>query len=181
MLKGYSLLLACVLFINFTKEPVISWHDALKLTWADFKGPPKAEINAVATTASGITFGYSLQQTNNRIVGFSTEVFAHFYPQKSWYKKERATVHVLKHEQLHFDITELHARKFRKRIEELKLSNSIKKDLDALHIVINKELAKCQNTYDKETDFSRNFENQEKWRIYVKEELNKLSKYKAVK
>ena len=37
-----------------------------------------------------------------------------------------------------------------------------------------------QNKYDTETDYSRNFESQSKWKIYVNAELNEYSKYKSV-
>ena len=83
------------------------------------------------------------------------------------------------HEQLHFDITELYARKFRQQVAHLVVSNSIKSQLQNLHEKINKELALAQNTYDRETDNSVNLELQNKWNSYVKLELKKLEAYKS--
>jgi len=103
-----------------------------------------------------------------------------FFPEQSWYKPNIADAHVLGHEQLHFDITELHVRKFRKRISLLKVSNTIKGELRELNKTINKELAAMQDNYDAETNYSRNIENQSKWKTYISDELEKLSKYKLV-
>lgn len=166
-------------FLCIQDEPVMSWSESYKLSWADFKGEPNHSVSAVAITASGISFGFSVKETGSRVVSFKTEVFCHFYPEQSWYKPDRADVHVLGHEQLHFDITELHVRKFRQRISQLKVSNSIKSELRQLNRTINKELAAMQDKYDAESDFSRHFENQEKWQHFVVNELKKLSKYKS--
>lgn len=136
---------------------------------------------AVAVTSSGITFGYSITQTDTKeVVSYTSEVHAHFYPEQSWYKIERADNHILGHEQLHFDITELYARKFRYRISQLKLSNTIRRQLKGIHNDINAELSKMQNTYDSETDYSRNFEAQAEWKITMDAELAKYSQYKSI-
>jgi hypothetical protein len=162
-------------------EPVISWNPSNKITWSDFKGKPIANSDAVATTASGITFGFSItQKNNNDVVAFTTEVHAHFYPKQSWYKVERADAHILDHERLHFDITELYARKFRYRISMLTISNSIKRQLKKMHNDINSELAEMQDKYDSETDFSRNFDSQALWKAYIDAELKKYDKYQYV-
>ncbi|WP_299551041.1 DUF922 domain-containing protein [Seonamhaeicola sp.] len=166
-------------FLLVQDEPVMSWNESYKLSWADFKDAPNPHTSAVAITASGITFGFSVRQTDSRVVDFTTEVHAHFYPEQSWYKPERANNHVLGHEQLHFDITELHARKFRYRISQLKVSNRIKDELRALQKTINLELKTLQDRYDAETNYSRNFEAQAQWEAYIATELKKLSKYKS--
>ncbi|WP_242205603.1 DUF922 domain-containing protein [Aestuariivivens insulae] len=171
------LVLLCCLFC-FQESPVVSWQEDYRLVWSDFKGAPQDQGDVAAVTASGITFGVSIKEKGNRVIGFNTNVKAYFYPEQSWYKPEKATEHVLAHEQLHFDITELYARKFRKNIGELKVSNSIKKQLQDLHRTILKELEAAQEKYDSETNFSRHVENQLKWQNKVSAELEKLSSYK---
>lgn len=160
-------------------EPVLTWNGSYNLSWSDFKGKPNTSSDAVAITASGITFGFSItQKSNNEVVGFTTDVKAHFYPEQSWYKIERADRHILGHERLHFDITELYARKFRYRISQLRVTNTLKRQLKRIHNDINNELSEMQNKYDSETDFSRNFELQAKWKTYIEAELNTYDKYK---
>lgn len=174
-------LVCCFLVFVQDDEPVLTWNDSYKLSWQDFKAKPNFADSAVAITASGITFGFSITQTDrDEVVSFSSEVHAHFYPEESWYKIERADDHILGHEQLHFDITELFARKFRYQISQLKLSNSIRRQLKKIHNDINSELSQMQKKYDKETDFSRNFEFQAKWKIFIDAELKRFSKFKSV-
>ncbi len=166
-------------FVQSSDELIITWDESYKLSWTDFRGKPQQHADAAAVTASGITFGFSVRQSNNRVIDFTTEVHAHFYPEQSWYNTQKATPHILAHEQLHFDITELHARKFRYRIAQLQISNNVPKELRAIHRAINKELEDLQNRYDAETDFSRNVEAQNKWQEYILKELKKLEAYKS--
>lgn len=173
------LLICCFVFVK-KNEPVLSWNESYELSWIDFKGKPNNTVSATAVTVSGISFGFSISESNSQPISFTTEVHAHFYPEKSWFKPMLANNHVLGHEQLHFDITELHARKFRQQISKLKISNTIKNDLSNLRNEINKALEKMQNNYDTETNFSRQVEFQSKWQLYIDEELEKLSKYKSV-
>ena len=174
------LLFISICLLLFTRNEVtIPWQESYKLTWNDFKGPVKQNTDAVATTASGITFSYSVKRASKRVVGFKTKIFAHFYPEKSWYKPEHVDDHILFHEQYHFNLTELHARKFRQRVAQLQVSQNISKKLDALHQQINTELSNMQQQYDNETNYSRDFEAQARWQDHIDAELAKLSKYKS--
>ena len=128
-------------FISINDADTLLWSDDLKLTWGDFKGDQKVESNAVAVTASGITFSYKVRKANSRIIDFTPSVEAHFYPEKSWVKIELADNYILAHEQLHFDITELHVRKLKKQISLLKVTQNLGTVLDRLHQNINNELS----------------------------------------
>jgi len=138
-----------------------------------------SETEAVAVTASGITFLYTVKKANNRIVDFIPVIEAYFYPYKSWVKKELADDYILAHEQLHFDITELHVRKFRKQINSVKASQNLGSIMDKLHHNINKELADMQNRYDTETSNSMNKETQANWIFFVTKELKKYEVYNS--
>ena len=173
-----TLLLCCFLLIS-QDQAVISWHESYKLSWSDFKQSLSTQSNAVAVTASGLTFGFSTKKEDSQVISFTTHVHAYFYPEDSWYKPELANKYILEHEQLHFDITELHARKFRKSIVQLKVSNQIATQLKSLHKNINNDAERMQNNYDTETDFSRNKEQQAKWKVFVTSELKKFSVYKS--
>lgn len=159
-------------------ESTILWREDLKLTWNDFKGEQHVESNAVAVTASGITFSYKVRKANSRIVDFTPSVEAHFYPDKSWVKLEQADDYILAHEQLHFDITELHVRKLKKQISTLKITQNLGSILDKLHQNINKELSVMQNKYDSESNNSINKGVQHKWEKFIDEELKAYQKYK---
>ena len=160
-------------------EVTLMWRDNLKLTWNDFKGEKNRETDAVAVTASGITFSYSVRKSNIRIVDFKAKIEAHFYPNKSWVIKQLADDYILAHEQLHFDITELHVRKFRKQVSAVKATQNLGSVLDRLHLNINKELAAMQNQYDRESNNSINKDAQAKWIVFVAKELKKYEAYKS--
>jgi hypothetical protein len=164
-----------------SNEESFTWEAERKLIWADFKGRPDRNSEAVALTASGLTFGYSITTSNKNIVGFTATIEAHFYPRKSWYFKDKANAYILAHEQLHFDITELYARKFRKELEGMVTNNNIKRQLDQLHQSINEDLDITQKTYDFETNHSINIEAQKYWNDFIAKELQKLDKYKSDK
>ena len=181
MLSKYLLIVLILCFINpSSDDAVITWREDLKLTWNEFNAVPKPNASVVAITASGITFEYSVTEKNSLIVSFNAIVYAHFYPNKSWVIIEQSTPHILNHEQLHFDITELHARKFRKQLSQLKVTNSIKSELQNLHDKIKKDVAVMQKLYDQESNNSVNREFQTKWDNYIRLELDKLDLYKSI-
>lgn len=153
------------------EDRVLPWTQERKLTWADYQGRALKTEWASATTASGIT--YSL----NSIIGNNESkleivVAALFYPDKSWYKSELCDDVVLSHEQLHFDITELFARKFRERLKTVKNDTDIKKKVRKIFADINKELNTFQNKYDRETNYSRNIPEQLVWNKKIAEALS---------
>lgn len=175
-------LICCLLFLiaeKSTNEETMTWDETRKLTWADFKASPDANSDAVALTASGITFGYSVKTSGKTIIDFSTSVEAHFYPNKSWYLDDKADDYILGHEQLHFDITELYARKFRQQLERLVVNQNIKEQMNQIHFSINEALDKTQKSYDLQSRHSINTEAQKYWETFIEEELQKLDKYKS--
>ena len=172
----------CIVFLfvgNNPNEETMTWSESRKLTWADFKATPDANSDAVALTASGITFGYSVKTSGKRIVDFSYSVEAHFYPRKSWYLKDKGDDHILRHEQLHFDITELYVRKFRQHLKRLVVNQNVKEQMNQIHVAINEALDETQKKYDAQTKHSINVEAQRYWESYVAEELKKLDTYKS--
>ncbi len=177
MSKFIFLFLIIVGFLPIEEESIL-WNENHRLEWSDFKANPNFNSDAVAITASGLTFSFSARTISSKLVDFTATVEAHFYPDQSWYKKGHVNNIVLAHEQLHFNITELHARKLRKQIDVTNFSLNIKKEISKLHANINKELKAFQNKYDSESDFSRSIETQQEWQVFVKQELRKLSKYK---
>ena len=162
-----------------TDDVTIEWSQSKQLTWSDFKGAVDHNSDAVAVTASGITFSFSIKEADGRYMSFDAIAKAHFYPDKSWYDDTQGNDHILAHEQLHFDITELNVRKLRYKISELKVSQKVKKQLRLLHQEANADLAKMQNDYDIQTENSMNVEAQLKWSQLIKSELDKFQEYRS--
>lgn len=157
----------------------MAWRDNYRLEWSNYLAKANALSDAAAVTASGITFGYSIEELEDQVVNIDLEIAAHFYPEESWFKEKHANSYLLNHERLHFDITELYARKFRKRVKYLNYNSNVKRELNRLYRKINKELDSMQKVYDAETDFSRDVPFQNKWNDYVAEELLRLNDFKS--
>ncbi|TYB80203.1 hypothetical protein ES676_00610 [Bizionia saleffrena] len=174
----YILIFACITML-YSDTKTMSWSEDYKLSWADFKGKPSYNTKAAAVTAAGLSFKYSVNKRDNQIVGFKVDISADFYPEHSWCKKESVTDHILAHEQLHFDITELHARYFRAQVQQLKPSNTIVKELQMLHDAINKTLEITQLKYDDESNFSIDKKRQLFWSNYVASALKNQSAFKT--
>lgn len=164
-----------ILMIN--QAPFMNWDPNYRLEWSDFKGEAITGTQVAAVTSSGITFGFSSKKTARKLVSFDYYVISHFYPNQSWYIKDRANKVILEHERLHFDITELYARKFRQRIENTKFTVNIDREMKQLHDGINAELKAYQERYDDETEHSINVKAQEAWNKKIALELKKLSYY----
>lgn len=144
------------------EEPAIRWEPGLELSWSDFRGTPPESRRIAATTASGISYAYNATWNGLGYV-LDLEVEAHFYPEKSWYHPEICDQGVLAHEQLHFDITALFARRLRARLESRVYGDDLQAEVRHMFAEVNRELAAFQERYDRETDFSRDPEAQGRW------------------
>lgn len=137
----------------------ILWQAERPLTWADFEAAPDYENNFVkALTASSIRYSYGCQEGE---IVFHIEAI--FKKDQSWVKEEARTGYHLGHEQLHFDITELYARKLRKALKE---ENFPCHRMYAFEQTIKEYLRNWrteQLKYDRETFFSVRKEEQSHW------------------
>lgn len=140
----------------------MAWGEMKRLTWNDFKGKVPVGAGPAATTASGISYSYSANLLHHE-VHLDFEVNAYFYPNESWYKPKECNQNTLAHEQLHFDISELFARKMRNKLERTSFSDDVKAEIRKIYKDILTELQEYQERYDWETNFSRNREKQLEW------------------
>ena len=161
--------------IGFSQEK-IEWREERPLSWNDFKAEADSEISYTANTNSGISYSWNYSTATGEPI-LEHEVHAFFYPEKSWVKTAEMEDYLLAHEQLHFDISELHARKLRKAIENYEIGRTIRQDLKRIYNQIEKERLNMQNLFDEDTSHSENKEAEMKWRRFVQEELKKLSRY----
>ena len=168
------LLLTILLSFNTVfsqEEEIISWTPDRKLQWEDFKGRPFKTAWAAAVTASGITYEFSSIETDGKLQ-LDIEISTHFYPEESWYQPPLVNGVILSHEQLHFDISELFARKMRKIVAETNFTSNVKAEIKKIYRDILKELSAFQKKYDFETNFSRNIEKQLEWNRQISEALD---------
>ena len=170
----YKFLLVAFLAVFIQRnDNALAWSPYVPLEWSDFQGRPRINGDVVAVTASGLSFVYSTKKYADGRVAYDFEVTAHFYPERSYYLKDLVTDITLKHERLHFDITELHARKFRAQVKATRFTQNIDAEMEQIHREINDELREMQRKYDEETDHSRVIEHQIIWNKMIAEALEK--------
>ncbi len=158
------------------EEERIPWRKNFALTWQHFKGKPDYSSPYAAVTSAGISISFS-GNIKKETVTYKSKVVSYFYPNRSWYKEELISDDLLEHEQLHFDIAELHARKLRKAIADFSFTVAIEEEMDSLYKVCNHKMKRVQHQYDEETNFSQRSERQKVWRTRVKKELEALDSY----
>lgn len=156
----------------------MQWNENKQLTWSDFKGEPDMGDSFVASTNSGVSFSFSYKVKNGKMT-MDYEVTCNFYPELSWYKPDLVSPYILKHEQTHFDISELYARKLRKAMEETSFSNNPKEEVNKLYQNIENARKKLQTKFDFETDHSKIEPVEIQWRRFVAKELKKYERWKS--
>lgn len=153
-------------FNSFAQRDLIEWNDTLQLSLADYKGGRTDTVQDIASVC-GI---YCIPQ----ILGDSASVtiIAYFDRNKSWARKKRVNDLLLQHEQGHFDLTEVFARKLKKRIMAIRTNKKrFTKDLKELYEKTWDDLQNQHKAYDKATDFSNVEFAQRTWQNYIKESL----------
>ena len=153
----------------------LSWNEFYKLQWDDFQGEP--DKNSLGDAATAVSIKAKPFLVKKQI---SYDVVAIFNREKSWVRDKSASL--LAHEQLHFDIAELYARKIRKKINELKDQgvNDIKVYNAAIQELL-QESNEVDRHYDIETLHGAMSNKQKKWNTRVKDELASLRRYGKVK
>lgn len=175
ILIKYSLLLALLLPIDsFAQNPgeeVLKWSPTRKLTWADYKASPDPSSDAAASTTTYLSIEYNI--TSN---SFGYAIKSHFSKDRSWGRHKDA--YILSHEQGHFDIAEIFARKLHKEMSEYKFnSRTYQKDLKKIYEEVTDEKEEMQNEYDRETRHSINKEKQAEWLKKIGKMLEEYAGY----
>ena len=153
----------------------IMWMAGKPLSWEDFKGRPEPRFAAASTS-----YDIILHIGNNEGGKVRVYVNSIFFKEKSWKKKSWVNDEVLAHEQKHFDIVELFARKFRKTLKEMKpvKKEELEEKIHELYEINDKALDKYQDQYDDETDGSMNGDKQREWQKKIMKEIEELDAFK---
>lgn len=164
------LMMAVSLTAQDTEEELIRWSSN-RLTWADYKGKPNPNSDAAASTTTYLMISYNIGNNN-----FSYRIESKFSKTRSWGLHK--TAYILRHEQGHFDIAEVFARKLHKKMSEYSFNKkTYQKDLKKIYQNILDEKDELQNSYDRETNHSINKEKQEEWDRKIEKLLNEYKAY----
>ncbi len=171
----FSLIITFLFGIQTTvseKTELIDWSEKRKLTWTDFKGTPDPASPNAALTSSSINIDFEYDQQELKFY-----IRCRFNTVKSWGKVK--TDYILAHEQGHFDIAELYARKMFKALKAYKYNpKTISDDINRIYQEIMTSHHQFQSAYDRETDHSRIPDKQAEWEKKINDELKALEAFK---
>lgn len=166
-----SAVISFPLFALAQGDEFIEWSPLKKLTWSDYLATPASMSDAAAITSTALGMEYHVR---NNILTYA--ITCRFSKTNSWGRHK--TEYILRHEQGHFDITELFARKLAKEIKDYKFDpKKYQQQLNKIYKKVMNEKEDYQEKYDKETDFSRNKEKQAEWLEKIKDELDELDEF----
>ncbi len=155
-------------------EREIAWHENRRLRIADFKADT-AQRPFAAATLSTLKSIYRLWSGASPKAQIRIESI--FLCQHSYFKSSPDSNAVLQHEQGHFDLTEIQARKLRRQIKSFPFhANSFETDLKRLFENANLELQTRQDQYDH--DIYPNPERQGPWLEKIRQELTDLAAFR---
>lgn len=163
---------------NFENDSILLWNSKRKINLKDFTSENKTHDykQAVAVIVPSLIL-FPLEIYENEI--YDVKIVAIMYKNKSWYNSIED--YVLLHEQGHFDITEIFARKFRKKMAEVKVSE-IKIDVVFLTNLFNSndiEHWDFQFQYESETQRGTNYKMQQIWNEKIKKMLEELKDFES--
>ena len=156
--------------------PLITWSATRRLTVADFQGRAPMGNPMASTTSSNIKADAACKD-----YVFSSTVAATFDPATSWFRNPaQASEALLRHEQLHFDITEAYARLMRQKLNLFAARANCDKLQPAFNNVtklVYAEWDREQNRYDQETSNGRNAVRQAYWEKQTATRLEQLKAF----
>lgn len=153
-------------------DAVIIWTKNYKLSWNDFLGKNfRFKDNTAANSSLKLHF---IPSYNNKGV-YSYTIIPVFNRLTSWTISR--SPELLNHEQTHFDILEIFARKIRKRFKEAKKNNACDYSYGIIFNSYKDSLDRYQERYDLATDYSLLHREQNFWNIIVAKELKKLDAF----
>lgn len=174
MIRAVALISTILIICTFVgsqpkTQDTLFWCSGCHLVWSDYKlmAPNSNPYHAGSTI--GISYHFNSKS-------YELEIKAAFYPQKSWVKAGQETSHLLAHEQGHFDIAEIHARRLRKLVCNKKFKKeTFQQSFKRMYDQVIQEMELMQEEYDNETNFSKNRAMQTSWNEMIKVELKEFS------
>lgn len=154
------------------QKHLIDWKEGERLEWKDFKQrvPPDAPNAALTSSAVGFQFTYGENK-------FIFHIQCQFDKNQSWGRVKND--YILSHEQGHFDITEIYARKLFKLLSAYTVGdvNTVSRDVNKIYEKTMQELNATQTKYDRETNNSVNRTAQAEWLADIQKQLTELHAY----
>lgn len=153
----------------------IRWSPERRLSWNDFQGTVDPNRNPNTQAIAMVMLEVKTTAEDTRVV---FQVSSSFNKSGSW-TINRTSEHILQHEQLHFDIAELHARKLRRKLSDMRglTFRNLKARVDEAYRIVQQSHDSMQKRYDRETNHSNNIKVQEEWNRNIPSLLYDLKEY----
>ena len=177
LINYLSILFSWLLAFSNPEKPAviasdeISWKASRRLTWDDFKAKADDKDPLHALTATNIDMKAKCEDGELKV-----KVESVFSTKESWSKNKKSD-RLLFHEQLHFDITEIYARRLYKELTSLKNACNNSALLNKTTDRVFEEWKHQEDLYDKETNHGLDLEKMKLWAEKVNAELKSLEAY----
>jgi hypothetical protein len=156
-----------------TNENDIIYSKGRPLSFDDFQGKPDKFMNSAAVTNS-ITSLRTVSQRMHSVTTLKVFIMPFFSKKGSWYKKDKSSPAVLKHEQAHFDITALNSCELINAVKAFPFSpDNYEQELRDLQKKYADKCTDMQHQYDEETHHGILTNKQHEWEKRIAEELAK--------
>ena len=149
---------------DLTADSAFPWSAARRLGWSDFRAQPPGRGEEGAKTGYALFYAWKC-----RGEAFEFRVIAAFRPRQSWVKTvivndSAQSRSALGHEQTHFDLAEMHARRMRRSFNALPdACRKTDRELTALARQLLQEEKAEQRRYDAETGHGLRAAEQATW------------------
>jgi len=158
-------------------EDEIIWLFDRKLEFDDFKAEVPNDKTHIGAKASFGLF-YEISQSS-LFASTKIKVKAKFYCDKSWIKASSKNDNsLMRLQQLHFDIAELHARILRKKLKDKDLKFTNMEKAKVVFAEVMSKYNEMQERCDSETEWGMNEKKLSSWESNIKDELYMLDEYK---
>jgi hypothetical protein len=140
----WMLVMALTSFLLPTSQYIL-WEKNRKLTYKDFKGRFSPDEPHAGNTECEFSYTCKYEKQKLKI---SSKVL--FDTESSWLKYNDASL--LSHEQIHFDIAEMHIRLFRQRCNNFRFTKAeFRTQIDSIFNLTDSDCDAFQQKYDAET------------------------------
>ena len=171
MIRQAICLIALITYATSTSaQELIDWQEK-RLTWDDFEKRNLPHSRTGAITSSGIYFSYIEHNDGLDII-----VKAQMDKSRSWVNTHSLRDEVLSHEQVHFDISEIHARLLRQYFA-LNNRKSAGRNPESIYKKYINRLRRMQDGYDRQTNHGNDLYMQMMWEEKIKAMLIDLEQY----
>jgi predicted secreted Zn-dependent protease len=156
------------------KGGTLHWSAKRPLVLADFQGRPRPnEAHAALTSATVVA---QVACKSNKFTG---SVQAAFDPTRSWVRDPATiTAKLLRHEQLHFDIAEVYARRLRQKLTGTQIPCAqLGTMFERLSNGIYADWEKAEDQYDRDTNHGLIPAQQQAWEARVQQQLAELEAF----